>query len=131
MNRSIHARILIVDDDETELFLLRYALEGAGFSVAEANSAESGLEICDLRLPDALVLDATLPGLDGLDMCRALRRNPHSQNLPILVLTGRQDPESECRALEAGATDFMTKTSDWPSIVNRIRKLIDRIQHYP
>ena len=126
MSWSIHTKVLIVDDDETELFLLRYALEGAGFSVAEASSAESGLEICDTRLPDALVLDATLPGLDGLDMCRVLRRNPHSRNLPILILTGRQDPESESRAFDAGATDFMIKTTDWPRIVNRVRALVHR-----
>lgn len=123
--RPNHATILIVDDDETELFLLRHNLEGAGFAVREAATAEEGLDACRSNRPDALVLDATLPGMDGFEMCRLLRTQSAYRGLPILMLTGREDPQCRTHAFEAGVTDFMTKTTDWEHIVTRVRTLVD------
>lgn len=123
--RPNRATILIVDDDDTELFLLRHTLEGAGFTVREAVTAEEGLDACRAVRPDALVLDATLPGMDGFEMCRLLRTQPAYRGLPILMLTGREDPQCRTNAFEAGVTDFMTKTTDWARIVARVRALLD------
>lgn len=128
MSDHLAQKVLVVDDDETELFLLRYALEGAGFAVAEANSAEAGLLVCGDSAPDAVVLDATLPGMDGFEMCRLLRRRPAYDHTPIMILTGLVDPQCRSRAFKAGADDFMTKTTDWSGIVSRIRSLLSGTQ---
>ena len=116
------SRILIVEDDETDRLIVRLFLEQAGYRVLEANSAESGLELCNRTRPDLLLIDGLLPRMNGFQMCRALRAIPEYRDSPILVLSGLEEPEWPARAIEAGATGFILKSNNWDELVERIRQ---------
>ena len=109
--------VLLVDDDEVNLLLTSLALRERSFKIVEAGSGEQALEMLRDWTPDLIVLDALMPGLDGFDTCRRLRRLPGLENLPVLMLTGLEDDASITRAYQAGATDFFVKATQWgPSI---------------
>ncbi|MCZ8131863.1 MAG: EAL domain-containing protein [Steroidobacteraceae bacterium] len=112
---------LIADDDETMRLMLSEAAEHAGMAVIAVADGQSALQAA-LHTPLALaLLDVEMPGLDGYEVCRRLRAQPHARSLPILIITGRDDPESVAAAYEAGATDFMSKPLNWPLIPHRLR----------
>ena len=117
-------RVLLVDDDEVNLLLTSLALRDRGFEVTEAPSGEQALELLAHGLPDAVLLDALMPGLDGFDTCRRLRLLPGCEALPVLMLTGLDDDASINRAYEAGATDFFVKSTQWSLLVGRLRYLL-------
>lgn len=98
--------VLLVDDDEVNLLLTALALRERGFSIIEAASGDKALELLRDHLPDVVVLDAIMPGLDGFATCRALRKLPGLEDIPVLMLTGLDDDASITRAYQAGATDF-------------------------
>lgn len=114
--------ILIVEDDETDRLIVRIFLEQAGYRVLEADSAESGLELCSRTRPDLMLIDGLLPRMDGFQMCRALRAIPEYRDTPILILSGLEEPEWPVRALDAGATGFILKSNNWDELVERIRQ---------
>jgi PAS domain S-box-containing protein len=116
--------VLLVDDDEVNLLLTSIALRERGFAVTEATSGERAIEILGGWLPDVVVLDALMPGLDGFDTCRALRALPGFESLPVLMLTGLDDDASITRAYEAGATDFFVKSTQWSLLAGRLRYLL-------
>lgn len=116
--------ILIVEDDETDRMICRLFLEQAGYRVLEADSAETGLELCARTRPDLLLVDGLLPQMDGFQMTRALRAIPEYRDTPILILSGLEEPEWPARALAAGATGFILKSNDWQGLVARIRQYL-------
>jgi CheY-like chemotaxis protein len=118
------ASILVVDDDPGQRFLMRKVLEHKGFEVIEA---ADGVEACCLneeRRPDLLLVDLMMPRMDGYELCRELRGQTHSANVPIVVTTGRDDIASIARAYDAGATDFVPKPVNWLVLSNRIRYIL-------
>ncbi|HEX7436404.1 MAG TPA: diguanylate cyclase, partial [Caldimonas sp.] len=117
-------RVLLVDDDEVNLLLTSVALRERGFSVTEATSGERAIRILADWLPDVVVLDALMPGLDGFQTCRELRLLPGFESLPVLMLTGLDDDASITRAYEAGATDFFVKSTQWSLLAGRLRYLL-------
>ncbi|HWH83353.1 MAG TPA: EAL domain-containing protein [Burkholderiaceae bacterium] len=117
-------KVLLVDDDEVNLLLTSIALRERGFSITEATSGERAIEILGDWLPDVVVLDALMPGLDGFQTCRALRALPGFESLPVLMLTGLDDDASITRAYEAGATDFFVKSTQWSLLAGRLRYLL-------
>lgn len=117
-------RILLVDDDEVNLLLTSIALRERGFAITEAGSGEAALAILGNWLPDVVVLDALMPGLDGFETCRDLRRMVGLESLPVLMLTGLDDDASINRAYEAGATDFFVKSTQWSLLAGRLRYLL-------
>jgi PAS domain S-box-containing protein len=120
--------VLLVDDDEVNLLLTALALRERGFIVEEAASGEAALARLagtpGSRSPDLVVLDALMPGLDGFDTCRALRRLPGGGSIPVLMLTGLDDDASVKRALDAGATDFLVKSTQWSLLALRLQFLL-------
>ncbi len=102
-------RVLLVDDDEVNLLLTSIALRDRGFAITEASSGEQALQMMADWLPDVVVLDAVMPGLDGFATCQELRQMPGYESVPVLMLTGLDDDASITRAYEAGATDFFVK----------------------
>ncbi|MBL8341450.1 MAG: EAL domain-containing protein [Rubrivivax sp.] len=116
--------VLLVDDDEVNLLLTGIALRERGFDIIEASSGERALELLGERAADLIVLDAIMPGLDGFDTCRALRRLPGLEHAPVLMLTGLDDDASIDRAYEAGATDFFVKATQWSLLAGRLRYLL-------
>ncbi|MDQ6684784.1 MAG: diguanylate cyclase, partial [Pseudomonadota bacterium] len=117
-------RVLLVDDDEVNLLLTSVALRDQGFAVTEAASGERALSVLGEGMPDIVVLDAVMPGLDGFATCRALRVLPGFESLPVLMLTGLDDEASITRAYEAGATDFFVKSTQWSLLAGRLRYLL-------
>ncbi len=108
MRTADDLRILLVDDEPALRELLRVTFEGADVTVREAESGEQALEALGGDLPDALVLDLRLPGIDGAELCRRLRHDERTALLPIVVLTGGDVPEIE-RARQAGADEVVRK----------------------
>jgi predicted signal transduction protein with EAL and GGDEF domain/FixJ family two-component response regulator len=118
------ARVLLVDDDEVSLVLTAAALTDRGFTVREVPSGEAALQALAEDMPDVIVLDAMMPGLDGFTVCRQLRRTPGFEMVPVLMLTGLDDEASIERAYQAGATDFFVKTNQWSLLAGRLRYLL-------
>ena len=117
-------KVLLVDDDEVNLLLTSIALRERGFAITEATSGEQALQVLAGWVPDVVVLDALMPGLDGFETCRSLRGMPGFESLPVLMLTGLDDDASITRAYEAGATDFFVKSTQWGLLAGRLRYLL-------
>ena len=116
-------RILVVDDEVQIVRVLRGYLEKAGFAVLTANDGREGLRLARQERPDLVILDLMLPGMDGLDVCRALRK--HSE-LPIIMLTARVEETDRLIGLELGADDYVTKPFSPREVVARVRAVLRR-----
>ncbi|MDD5194886.1 MAG: response regulator, partial [Candidatus Omnitrophica bacterium] len=101
-------KVLVVDDDPDILDLLCSTLEGE-YDVIKASLGNEALEKVKEGLPDLLVLDYMLPDLQGIEVCKILRKDSLSMHLPILMLTGKGETDDKVRGLEAGADDYMVK----------------------
>ncbi|MFA6111661.1 MAG: response regulator transcription factor [Candidatus Latescibacterota bacterium] len=121
-------RILVVEDERDILDLLGYNLRGAGFEVDTATDGRIALEKLAATPPDLLLLDLMLPEVDGLEVCRVVRREEATRLLPIIVLTARTDELDRVVALELGADDFMVKPFSIRELVLRIRAVLRRSQ---
>jgi diguanylate cyclase (GGDEF)-like protein len=114
------SRVLIADDDEINLLLLRETLEGAGFEVVAASDGAEALNLAAMDRFDAALLDVQMPNVDGHEVCRRLRAAEATRHLPIVMITGRDDPASIEKTYEAGATDFIAKPVNWTLIPHRL-----------
>jgi len=115
---------LIVDDDVAMRLLIRQTLERLGFACHEADNGIAALEGFDQIAPDIVLLDVVMPGMNGYALCSELRRRPTGAFVPILMLTGLDDPDSINRAYEVGATDFISKPINWGILGHRIRYIL-------
>lgn len=123
------ARVMVVEDDETLLQTLRYNLTRDGHDVRLCTNGVQVLALARDDPPDAMVLDLMLPGLDGLEVCRLLRRetsNPAVRSVPILMLTARDDEIDKVVGLEVGADDYLTKPFSMRELLARVRALLRR-----
>jgi len=116
-------KILIIDDEPKIVEICRDYLRAAGYEVVSAGDGEGGLALAYRERPDLVVLDLMLPEMDGLDVCRALRRE---SNLPIIMLTARVEETDRLIGLELGADDYMTKPFSPRELVARIRTVLRR-----
>ena len=124
-------RVLVVDDDDGQRLLASVALMQAGFTVQEASSGEHALRLCaESILPDIVLLDVVMPGMDGFAVCEALRQQPGGRHVPILMVTGLDDLDSIERAYGAGATDFVTKPIQWLILHQRVRYILRASQAF-
>lgn len=101
--------VLVVDDEADIRFLLRLGLERLGYKVLEAASAEEALDLLTVSHADVLVMDLKLPGMDGFALLDALRDGGRLADLPVAVLSGRDDVDTQQRAMELGARAYLTK----------------------
>ena len=115
--------ILVVDDDLTARLLMRAALEKSGFEVSLAENGEEGLRQFRARPCDLVMLDVDMPGMNGYQVCAALRQEAGDE-LPIVMVTGMDDAESVDQAFEAGATDFLSKPINWSLVGHRVKYLL-------
>jgi DNA-binding response OmpR family regulator len=117
------AAILLVEDDPSVRAAVALALEGDGHRVEEAASGDEALARWRARRPDLVLLDVMLGGIDGLDVCRAIRR---TDEVPIIMLTARGDPVDVVVGLECGADDYVTKPFETRVLLARIRAVLRR-----
>jgi DNA-binding response OmpR family regulator len=118
-------KVLVVEDEPTLLETLEYNLTRQGYEVYTAADGFTALEIARRERPDAIVLDIMLPGLDGLEVCRILRRE---MNVPILMLTARADEVDKVVGLEVGADDYLTKPFSMRELLARVKALLRRVR---
>lgn len=116
--------VLVVDDNDLERMLLRYALESSEFRVAEAAGGEDALQTLSKTPVDICVVDGNMPGMDGFELCAQLRAADATRELPVLMLTGLEGREIETRAFAAGANAFLTKSPDFGAVVAKVGELL-------
>jgi DNA-binding response OmpR family regulator len=120
------AKILAVDDEPDTVELISFNLESAGYEVITAADGAEALRKARRHTPDAVVLDLMLPELDGLEVCKVLRRDPATENIPILMLTAKAAEMDRIIGLELGANDYLTKPFSPRELVLRVRNLLRR-----
>ncbi len=113
--------ILVADDDEMQRFLMGEALEAEGFAVHCVINGAEALACLDSLKPDVILLDVVMPVMDGYAACSAIRGGPSGEQVPIVMVTGKEDINSVAKAYEAGATDFIGKPLNWTIFRHRIR----------
>lgn len=118
--------ILIVDDEPGIRQMLGLTLAGDGFSFSEASNAEQATLIVNEARPDLILLDWMLPGISGVDFARRLKRDPKTNNIPIIMLTAKGDELDKIRGLDIGADDYITKPFSTRELLARIRAVIRR-----
>ncbi|MDP2931061.1 MAG: response regulator transcription factor [Chloroflexota bacterium] len=116
-------KILVVDDEQKIVSTVRAYLEREGYHVLEANDGRQALEISQQEQPDLIVLDLMLPEIDGLEVCRQIRR---SSDVPIIMLTARQEDADKLIGLELGADDYVTKPFSPRELVARVKVVLRR-----
>ena|SRR5215831_13081412 len=123
---SQQLRVLVVEDDPhiRELVQLHLGLEG--LTIAASGDGAEGLQLARTQPFDLIILDVMLPGLDGVTVCRAIRREPHLKDVPILMLTARREESDKVNGLESGADDYLTKPFGIREFVARVRALMRR-----
>ncbi len=124
-------RVLVVDDSPTIVLMLRRMLAQNGYEVSEAVDAETGLEIARNTLPHLVFLDIVLPGMNGFEALRRLRRDPVTRGIPVIMISGNELATEQFYAQRIGADDFMKKPFSRSEVFMRIEKMLgpDRIPH--
>src|SRR5258707_6809606 len=112
---------LVIDDSPETLRLLTDALDGAGMTVMVAMDGAAAMRIVDQITPDIVLLDAVMPGMDGFETCRRLKRDAGLSNVPVIFMTGLAETEHIVRGLEAGGVDYVTKPIVIEEMIARIR----------
>ncbi len=121
-------KILLIEDDESLTELIRYNLTQDGFSVHCEADGEEGLYASEETSPDLILLDWMLPNLSGIEICRRIRRNKATQNVPIIMLTARAEESDRIRGLDTGADDYVTKPFSPKELIARIKAVLRRIR---
>ncbi len=119
--------IFVVDDDKSMRMLLRLALEQEGYQVVEAQDGAACLAAYQHQLPDAILLDAVMPGMDGFTCCTKLRTLKNS-TVPVLMITVLDEPDAVEQAFGVGAIDYITKPIHWAVLRHRVRYLLQQSQ---
>ncbi|HPS55972.1 MAG TPA: response regulator transcription factor [Sedimentisphaerales bacterium] len=118
--------ILIVDDEDDVLELVRYNLEKEGYAVQTAVCGEEALTKARAKLPDLIILDLMLPGIDGLSVCKKLKEDTKTQNIPVIMLTAKSEDSDIVSGLELGADDYVTKPFSPKVLIARVRRAFQR-----
>jgi len=118
--------ILIIEDEEDIRELVKYNLQRENFDVLEAESGEEGLKLVERVMPDLVLLDLMLPGKDGLEICRMLKRNPRTQNIPVVMMTARGEESDIITGLELGADDYVVKPFSPKVLGARVKAVLRR-----
>jgi two-component system, OmpR family, response regulator MprA len=123
------APVLVIDDEESIIDLIKLGLKYEGFEVVAADSGEEGIAAAQRTNPVFIILDWMLPDMDGLEVCRLLRSNPTTRDIPILLLTAKGEAVNRVEGLNTGADDYLTKPFNFDELVARIRAILRRLNH--
>lgn len=120
--------VLVVEDESDVVDLVRYNLNRAGFTVLIAVNGLEGLEMARKNRPDVIVLDLMMPEMDGLTLCKTLKKDPETEKIPVLMLTAKGEPAERVQGLELGADDYVTKPFSPRELVLRVQALLRRLR---
>ena len=130
-SRMAKEKILIIEDDPDILELVQYNLEREGYQVYTSKDGELGLRLSEEILPDMILLDIMLPGLDGIKVCKKLRDENKTHKIPIMMLTAKSEESDIIVGLEMGADDYITKPFSPKELIARIRAILRRTKEDP
>ncbi|GAB6137537.1 response regulator [Halanaerobaculum tunisiense] len=122
------AKILVVDDEENIVQLVEFNLKKEGYEVITASKGQQALELVRQQEPDLIVLDLMLPGVDGFDICRKIRQNDQYSNLPIIILSAKEEEVDKILGLELGADDYVTKPFSPRELIARVKAVLRRVE---
>ena len=125
---ATNKRLLLVEDDRPIAELVKYHFTRADFTVTSTPSGEEAQILIDEIKPDLLILDWMVEGVSGIELCRRLRRKPATANLPIIMLTARDEEDDRLRGLETGADDYVTKPFSPKELVARATAVLRRVR---
>lgn len=121
--------ILVIDDDAINIELLKMLLESANYRLLEASNGKEALEIVMDTLPDLILLDVMMPGIDGYETCRIFKQNIRTRMIPIIMVTALKKADHKVKALKAGADDFISKPIDKTELLVRVKSML-RVKSY-
>ena len=118
--------VLIIDDSTTTRAVLKVYLSGQSIEFLEASNGQDGLQLARSELPDAIIIDLKMPGMDGLTFCRRVRAESALKHIPIILVTGTKGSEVRAEALRSGASVFLTKPIDVPTLAKVVSSYLIR-----
>lgn len=121
-------RVLIVEDEPAQREVLAYNLEAEGFGVARAETGDQALMLVREAMPDVVILDWMLPGVSGIEICRQLKSNAATRQIPVIMLTARSEEADRVRGLETGADDYVLKPYSVIELMARVRTQLRRVR---
>ena len=121
-------RILVVEDERQLTDVLKYNLEREGYEVAVANDGPEGLRKAQMNVPDLIILDLMLPGLDGLQICREIRAGERTRKVPVIILTAKSEETDQIVGFSMGADDYVTKPFSPKVLLQRVKALLRRVE---
>ncbi len=128
MSADMDITVLVVEDENDVVDLLRYHLKRAGYKVLIEKTGDAGLDAARRNRPDAAIFDVMMPGMTGLEVCRALKGDPDTADIPVLMLTAKSEVKDRVKGLEIGADDYVTKPFSPKEVVLRVQGMIRRAQ---
>jgi putative two-component system response regulator len=126
-NREV-CRVLLVDDTPTNLTVLKETLAPEGYKLAFANSGEKAVEIASQLIPDLILLDVMMPGIDGLETCRQFKADSKTKEIPIIFITSKKETEDLVAGFSAGCVDYITKPFQWEEVIARVRTHLELVR---
>lgn len=121
-------KILIVEDEKDIRDLIIYSLEGKGYQTISADDGEKAIKMLKENKPDLVILDWMLPSVSGLEICRSIRRDINTKNIPIIMLTAKITEEDKVLGLDSGADDYITKPFSTAELSSRVKAILRRIE---
>jgi two-component system, OmpR family, response regulator MprA len=121
-------RLLVIDDEQSIVDFIRLGMRYEGYRVEDAGDGVTGFDLAQRLHPSLIILDVMLPGMDGIEVCRRLRENEATQDIPILMLTAKDEVRDRVTGLNAGADDYLTKPFSFEELLARVRALLRRQQ---
>ncbi len=118
--------ILIVEDEKDIVKMLEYSLKKEGFVTLSCGDGEYALDVAERKLPGLIILDLMLPGIDGLEVCKSLKKNPKTASIPVIMLTAKAGESDKIIGLELGADDYITKPFSPREVIARIKAVLRR-----
>ena len=128
LDGGMKARILVVDDEPNVLQLVEYNLKAAGYDVETAGDGFEAVKKARVLLPNLIILDLMLPELDGLEVCKLLRRDSKTASIPTILLTAKAEAMDRILGLEFGPDDFVTKPFSPRELLLRVKRLLRHVQ---
>ncbi len=125
---DIRQKVLIVDDEMDALLALKVALEAEGYNIVEAKDGYEAIEKVHSEIPDVILLDLMIPGIDGFEVCRQLKSDVTYNHIPVIMLTARGEVDDKVEGIELGADDYVTKPFNLKELKARIKMILRRNQ---
>jgi len=119
----MNKQIMVVDDEVQILTLMEVTLQRRGYSVLKARNAAIALALLESVTPDLFVLDVMMPGMDGIELCKAIRSRPQTAQTPVLIVSAMNDPVTIKRGYDAGANDYLQKPAPQFDLITKVRQL--------